>query len=73
MFPNLKSEMTRYDVTVDDLSEVLGRAPVNVRLRLKGGKPILFGEAVAIRDYFNRTFGTDFTIDYLFSDKPINL
>ena len=73
MFPNLKSEMVRYNVTVDDLSLVIGVVPGNVRLRLNGGKPILFGEAVKIRDYINSKCGTRFTLEYLFSEKPIQL
>ena len=73
MFPNLKSEMTRYNVTVDALSGVIGKASVNVRLRLNGGKPILFGEAVKIRDYFNSKFGTNFTLEYLFSYEPTQI
>lgn len=73
MFPNLKSEMTRFDVSVDNLSVVLGRDPVNIRARLKGETALTYGEAVKIRDYFNSTFGTKFTIDYLFSEKPITI
>lgn len=73
MFPNLNAEMTRYNVSVDTLAEILGIDPVNVRMRLKGNTNILFGEAHSIIRYFNETFGTSFTLDYLFNLKAISV
>ncbi len=71
MFPNLNSEMTRFNVTVEDLANLLGVAPNNVRARFRGATNITFGEACKIRDFFNENFGTNFTIDYLFASEPI--
>ena len=73
MFPNLKSEMTRFKVNVDVIANLLGVNPTNIRARLRGDTELTFGEAVKIRDYFNNTFGTAFTIDYLFSSEPITI
>ena len=71
MFPNLICEMARFKVSVNTIAGILEVAPNNVRYRLNGTTKILFGEACKIRDYFNDTFDTNFTVDYLFANEPI--
>lgn len=71
MFPNLICEMARFGVDIKAIANLLGVAPNNVRARFNGTTKILFGEACKIRDYFNSTYDTNFTVDYLFANEPI--
>ena len=73
MYPNLFSEMTRFDVSINAIAKLLGKAPNNVRARFNGTKGILFGEACKIRDFFNDNYDTNFTVDYLFANEPITV
>lgn len=71
LYPNLSSEMSRFNITPDDLATVLGVHSVNVRARLRGSSNLTFGDACKIRDYINEKYGTNYTVDYLFSTEPI--
>lgn len=70
MFHNLNAEMARFNVDKPKLAEILNLALPTLYARLSSG---LFtcAEACIIRDYFNNNFGTNFTMDYLFSLEPV--
>lgn len=72
MFKNLNAEMVRFDVSKEKLSELLGIALPTLYSRMSGAG-FTCAEATVIRDFFNDTFGTNFTIDYLFNLTPIVL
>jgi hypothetical protein len=72
MLKNLNAEMVRFDVPKEKLAELLGIALPTLYSRMSGGG-FSCAEATIIRDFFNDTFGTNFTIDYLFNSAPIVL
>ena len=63
MFPNLRAEMARKNVTVDMLASKLKRTKGTVSQKLNGKSPINLDEAEAIRDYLEPAM----TIDELFA------
>lgn len=71
MYPNLICELSRHKISIDTIAQVLGKSPTNVRLRLRGRATLSCQEACKIRDYINENYNTNFTIDYLFADKPL--
>jgi hypothetical protein len=70
MFDNLNAEMARFKVDKPTLAEILKIALPTLYEKLSTGR-ITCLEARTIRDYFNENFGTNFTIDYLFSLEPV--
>jgi hypothetical protein len=67
MFPNLKAEMARLNITAKDIADKLERTESWVENRLQGktGLPVI--EAVAIKNHFF----PDMTFEYLYSDTAI--
>lgn len=72
MFKNLIAEMARFDVSKEKLASILCISVSGVYDRLNAGT-FRYNEAISIRDFFNSTFGTHFTLDYLFNPEPIIL
>lgn len=70
MFHNLNAEMARFNVSKEKIAELLNIALPTLYARLSSAG-FTCAEATIIRDYFNETFGTSFTIDYLFNLNPI--
>ena len=70
MFKNLNAEMVRFEVSKEKLSEILGIALPTLYSRMSSAG-FTCAEATIIRDFFNKNFGTRFTIDYLFANEPI--
>ena len=70
-YPNLSSEMSRFNIAPEDIATVIGKIVSNVRAKLRGDYAFSLDESCKIRDYFNEKYGTAFTIDYLFSTEPI--
>lgn len=67
IYPNLKAEMTRYGVGVDDIASSISKSSKTVYNWLSGAHEIKHENCVAIRDaYFS-----GMTTDYLFSAAPI--
>ena len=62
MYPNLRAEMARRNVTITMLSEALNKSVGTVSSKLKGKYPITIEEAKTIRS----AIGADMTIDELF-------
>ena len=67
MYPNLRAEMARRNVTVHQLAIVLNVTSNTMSLKLKGKAPISLQEAIKIKDYLQ----TDLTLEELFR-KEVN-
>lgn len=65
-FPNLKAEMARRCVSVDEVAKTSGVSPKTVYNWLNGSTDITFSKCLAIRDKHFPTLD----IDYLFSSEP---
>lgn len=53
MYMNVKAEMKRRNVTLDELSKVLDMRIATLSLKLNGKSPITLKEAKAIKDYLD--------------------
>lgn len=68
MFPNLRAEMARYNIKTKDVAELLDVTPKTMSTKMNSNK----GEFTRTEMYKIKTqFFSEFTLDYLFSDKPI--
>lgn len=63
MFPNLKAEMKRSDITIKDMAETLGKNKDVIGRKLRCPNLLKYPEAVEIRD----TFFPNIDMDYLFA------
>lgn len=63
MYPNLKAEMARNDVTIKDIQRVIGRNEKTTRGKVNGKTPITISEAFSIALHLF----PGLTVDYLFS------
>lgn len=63
MFPNLKAEMARENVTISDLARTIHRTDRSVRNKMSGRQDLRWSEINAIRDQFFHGQ----SIEYLFS------
>ena len=64
VFPNLRAEMARKNVTITDLANVLGLRIATVSIKLKTGKFTL-KEAKAIKQYLD----VDMSLEELFEEE----
>lgn len=62
VYPNLRAEMARKGITIQDIANILKKDRGTISAKLSKKQPLLFGEAVEIRNHFFR--GMD--LDYLF-------
>ena len=69
MYPNLKAEMARNNVEIQDLVDVTGKSRAAVSNNLNGRGSFSINEAISIK---NRLFPS-FTIDYLFALEPFEI
>lgn len=65
MFPNLRAELARRDITTSALAVVLNTSPIIVERKLSGKKVLGVLEAKAIRDFIDPSY----TLEYLFATK----
>lgn len=65
IYPNLRAEMARKNVSVQDISEVIETGRDTAGGKLSGKRPLLFDEAIAITD----RFFSDKDIRYLFKKE----
>lgn len=65
MYPNLKAELARRDITLAKLAEELGITVPTLSLKLNGKYPLTWDEAVKIK----RFIGVDIPIETLFSEE----
>lgn len=68
MYPNLRAEMSRSNVSLADVSAVIHKNDKTTRGKLRGATAFTFPEAVAIRD----TFFPACELEYLFSTNGGN-
>lgn len=66
MYPNLKAEMARRELTIRDLSERTGISYATLYPKLRGERPLKISDAEKIRE----ALGADLVLDILFSKKP---
>lgn len=62
MYPNLRAEMARWNVSTTDFSSVVGKTERSIRDKISGKGDFTLTEIIAIRD----TFFPGQSIDYLF-------
>ena len=65
MYPNLKAEMARRDITNRILSEKIGMPLTSFYDKIAGRKQFTLRECMKIKEFF----GNEFTIEYLFATK----
>lgn len=64
MYPNLKAELARRDITVAELAERTGINYQTLAKKISGKAPIAINEARIIRDAIDK----ELTVDYLFQE-----
>ena len=62
MYKNVKAEMSRNDITLEDLAEALGKTVSTVSQKLNGKYPITLNEAKIIK----KRLGVDIPLEELF-------
>lgn len=67
MYPNVKAEMARRDITLAKMAEALGVTIGTLSLKLNGKYPITWDEAVKIKGFL----GVDMPIENLFSEEAL--
>lgn len=67
MYPNLKAEMARNNITIKDIAEHLGKSEAWVQNRLSKPYVLPTHEAIKIKQKFFK----DVSFEYLFSEKAI--
>lgn len=67
MFPNLKAEMARINVTCKDIGNILGRSSEWVETRLQGKAKLPINEAIKIK----QACFPYASYEYLFADEPL--
>lgn len=70
MLENLRAEMTRYGVSVDDLHKVINKTVRATREKVAGRSPFTIQEAQAIRNAF--FVGMSLEYLFLYTDSPTN-
>ena len=68
MLKNLKAEMERHDVTVDDIRLLINKTDRCVRDKVNGKTGFTFSEALKIRD----AFFSGMSLEYLFASNGVS-
>lgn len=68
MFPNLKAEMARRDISTQELSNRTNIPYATLAPKLRGDKPLKFSEAEKIKE----ALGTALSLDVLFNTEVID-
>jgi cyanate lyase len=64
MYPNVRAEMARNKITLEDLSKVLERTTTTISLKLNGQYPITLNEAKKIKELLS----CDMSLEELFEE-----
>lgn len=67
MLPNLKAEMARFDIKKKDVAELLNLSPKTISVKMNNKGEFTRVEMCKIKEQFF----SQFSLDYLFSDRPI--
>lgn len=67
MFPNLKAEISRQNMTYDTICSRIGKKREWLEKRIQGKASLPVGEAVKIRN----EFFPNMSFVYLYSEKPV--
>lgn len=67
VFPNLRAELARKNISNMELSSLIGKSPMDLRSKMIGESEFTLWEIYRIKKHLF----PDLTIDYLFSKKPI--
>lgn len=68
MYKMLNVEMTKNNITLKQLSEIMNVSYETIRLKLKGDYPITLGEAKQIKEILK----SDMSLEVLFSTEGVN-
>lgn len=68
MYPNLKTEMARFNISYTDIAILLGRSKSWVDLRISGNGSLSIFDAILIKN----KFFPDLTCEYLFATNNTN-
>lgn len=66
MYPNLKAEMARYKISVNDIAEACGKTISPMYAKLKGDSEFRLSDMENILALLERESGRKFTLEYLF-------
>ena len=69
MYPNIKAELARHDLTVKDLAEALEITTQSMYNKLSGKYDFSLSELTAIKRFFEMRTGEKFTLEYLFRES----
>lgn len=64
MYPNLRAEMARHNMTMTNISKEMGIAKSSLSERLNGKRQITVNEAIKIKS----VIGTDLSLEELFKE-----
>lgn len=64
MFPNLRAEITRHNLTMAEVAAALGLTATHFSLKMNGKFGFTLAEAIAIKHFLN----TDLPIEVLFKE-----
>lgn len=67
LYPNLEAELKRFNISRDELAQVIGVSRSNLYTRLTGEKEFSLSEARIICAYIEKKSGRVMTIKYLFN------
>ena len=67
MFPNLKAEMARYNITCAKIGDVVGKSSTWVESRLQGKTILPIGDALKIQS----ALFPNLSLNYLFANEPL--
>ena len=67
MYPNIKAEMARRNITLAKLAEYLGVTISTLSLKINGKAPLTWDEAVKIKEYI----GANIPMEQLFSKEAV--
>ena len=69
MFKNLQAELVRAGITNSEMAEMLGMSKVLFSQRINGHTSWTLREMIKIQEEINTKLGTEYSLDYLFSQR----
>lgn len=69
MYPNLNAEISRKNITIEDMAKAIDKSVNTMYAKLRGQYPITLTEAVKIKT----CIGTNLSLDVLFSEEAIEI